>query len=269
MGFILPKTATVVVDGAAVEYTKSWVVNWGRIGESSWIAIPKLLPVKPKSLLALPPAKEFTPTLIKLRPMESTTVPVTTGGKNFRRGLIKKPRAASHSPPTMLHCLPQGGRSLRRRTTLGGCFAMKKTPKDPQSAVYTSPYEFRGRIPFRQIKKPRAASHSPPTMLAPRMALYPAIPPIDPATPRMTPKNPELVPIMTGTSASCLGLSLDIFCVRSWALFCRKQPPLWWTARRWNTPQQHTQQGQHQEYRAAGQSHPVDHLRHSYQPHIL
>lgn len=47
MGFILPKTATVVVDGAAVEYTKSWVVNWGRIGESSWIAIPKLLPVKP------------------------------------------------------------------------------------------------------------------------------------------------------------------------------------------------------------------------------
>ena len=47
MGFILPNTAVKEVDGAMVEYTKSWVVNWSRIGESSWIAVPKILPVKP------------------------------------------------------------------------------------------------------------------------------------------------------------------------------------------------------------------------------
>ena len=59
------------------------------------------LGTEPKSLAPLPPAKELTPTLIRLSPMASTTLPVTTGGKNFRRGLIKKPRAASHTPPTM------------------------------------------------------------------------------------------------------------------------------------------------------------------------
>ena len=47
MGFILPTTAVKEVDGAMVEYTKSWVVNWSRIGESGWIAVPKILPVKP------------------------------------------------------------------------------------------------------------------------------------------------------------------------------------------------------------------------------
>ena len=47
MAFILPTTATAVVDGATVEYTKSWVVNWSRIGQSQWISIPRLMPVKP------------------------------------------------------------------------------------------------------------------------------------------------------------------------------------------------------------------------------
>ena len=47
MGFILPTTAVKEVDGVMVEYTKSWVVNWSRIGESGWIAVPKILPVKP------------------------------------------------------------------------------------------------------------------------------------------------------------------------------------------------------------------------------
>ena len=47
MAFILPTTATAVVDGATVEYTKSWVVNWSRIGQSAWFSIPKLMPVKP------------------------------------------------------------------------------------------------------------------------------------------------------------------------------------------------------------------------------
>ena len=47
MGLILPTTATAVVDGETVEYTKSWVVNWGRIGESAWFAVPQIMPVKP------------------------------------------------------------------------------------------------------------------------------------------------------------------------------------------------------------------------------
>ena len=59
------------------------------------------LGTEPKSLAPLPPAKELTPTLMRLNPMASTTLPVTTGGKNFRRGLIKKPSAASHRPPIM------------------------------------------------------------------------------------------------------------------------------------------------------------------------
>lgn len=47
----------------------------------------------------LPPPKAFTPTLIRLKPMESTTVPVTTAGKKRRRGFRKKPRTASNKPP--------------------------------------------------------------------------------------------------------------------------------------------------------------------------
>ena len=39
MGFVLPKTG--------VEYTKAWVLNWDKVAEASWFAVPKLLPVKP------------------------------------------------------------------------------------------------------------------------------------------------------------------------------------------------------------------------------
>ena len=52
---------------------------------------------EPKSCAVLPPPKEFTPTEIKLRPMESTTVPVTTEGSSLRSGFRKKPQ----------HCLKQ------------------------------------------------------------------------------------------------------------------------------------------------------------------
>ena len=44
MGMVLPHTA-VTADG--VEYTKSWVLNWDKVAEASWFAIPELLPVKP------------------------------------------------------------------------------------------------------------------------------------------------------------------------------------------------------------------------------
>ncbi len=44
MGFVLNKTG-VTADG--VEYTKSWVINWSKIGDAAWFAFPKLIPVKP------------------------------------------------------------------------------------------------------------------------------------------------------------------------------------------------------------------------------
>lgn len=44
MGFILPNTG-VTADGA--EYTNAWVVQWSRVGDSGWFALPQLFPVKP------------------------------------------------------------------------------------------------------------------------------------------------------------------------------------------------------------------------------
>ena len=43
MGLVLPHTA-IGADG--VEYTKSWVINWSTVAESSWFSIPSLVPVK-------------------------------------------------------------------------------------------------------------------------------------------------------------------------------------------------------------------------------
>ena len=43
MGFVLPTTG-VTADG--VEYTKAWVLNWDKVAQASWFAIPKLVPVK-------------------------------------------------------------------------------------------------------------------------------------------------------------------------------------------------------------------------------
>ena len=56
---------------------------------------------EPKSFALLPPPKELTPTLMRLSPMESTTVPVTTDGKNRRSGFRKKPSTVSNRPPMM------------------------------------------------------------------------------------------------------------------------------------------------------------------------
>lgn len=44
MGAVLPHTA---VNAEGVEYTKAWVLNWDKVAEASWFAIPSLLPVKP------------------------------------------------------------------------------------------------------------------------------------------------------------------------------------------------------------------------------
>ena len=43
MGFVLPTTG-VTADG--VEFTKAWVLNWNKVAQASWFAIPKLVPVK-------------------------------------------------------------------------------------------------------------------------------------------------------------------------------------------------------------------------------
>lgn len=44
MGLFLPKTG---VNADGVEYTKAWVLNWSKVSDASWFAIPKLMPVKP------------------------------------------------------------------------------------------------------------------------------------------------------------------------------------------------------------------------------
>ena len=44
MGFVLPKTG-ITADG--VEYTKAWVLNWDKVADAAWFAIPKIMPVKP------------------------------------------------------------------------------------------------------------------------------------------------------------------------------------------------------------------------------
>lgn len=44
MGFVLPMTG-VTADG--VEYTKAWVLNWDKVADAAWFAIPKIMPVKP------------------------------------------------------------------------------------------------------------------------------------------------------------------------------------------------------------------------------
>lgn len=43
MGVMLPHTA---VNADGVEYTKAWVLNWDKVANASWFAIPKLMPVK-------------------------------------------------------------------------------------------------------------------------------------------------------------------------------------------------------------------------------
>ena len=44
LGLVLP---TVGIDADGNEFTKAWVLNWGKIGSSAWISLPRLLPVKP------------------------------------------------------------------------------------------------------------------------------------------------------------------------------------------------------------------------------
>ena len=44
MGLVLPTTG-VAADGT--EFTKAWVLDWSKVADASWFAIPKLMPVKP------------------------------------------------------------------------------------------------------------------------------------------------------------------------------------------------------------------------------
>ena len=36
-------TTGVTADG--VEFTKAWVLNWNKVAQASWFAVPKLMPV--------------------------------------------------------------------------------------------------------------------------------------------------------------------------------------------------------------------------------
>ena len=44
MGAVLPTTA---VNAEGVEYTKAWVLNWDKVAQADWFALPRLMPVKP------------------------------------------------------------------------------------------------------------------------------------------------------------------------------------------------------------------------------
>ena len=44
MGFVLPTTG-ITADG--VEYTKAWVLNWDKVANAAWFALPQFMPVKP------------------------------------------------------------------------------------------------------------------------------------------------------------------------------------------------------------------------------
>ena len=44
MGFILPTTG---INADGVEYTKAWVLNWGKVADAAWFEIPVFMPVKP------------------------------------------------------------------------------------------------------------------------------------------------------------------------------------------------------------------------------
>lgn len=44
MGFVLPTTA---INAEGMEYTKAWVLNWGKVADAAWFEIPAILPVKP------------------------------------------------------------------------------------------------------------------------------------------------------------------------------------------------------------------------------
>ena len=47
MAMVLPTTFTYVDEtGATIEATKSWVINWSKVADASWFAIPKIMPVK-------------------------------------------------------------------------------------------------------------------------------------------------------------------------------------------------------------------------------
>lgn len=43
MAVVFPTTA---VNAEGVEYTKAWVLNWDKVAQASWFAIPKIVPVK-------------------------------------------------------------------------------------------------------------------------------------------------------------------------------------------------------------------------------
>ena len=47
MALVLPTTFTYVDDtGATVEATKAWVLNWDKVAQAKWFAVPALMPVK-------------------------------------------------------------------------------------------------------------------------------------------------------------------------------------------------------------------------------
>ena len=43
----VPFLPTTVLNAEGVAYTKAWVLNWNKVAEAKWFALPQLMPVKP------------------------------------------------------------------------------------------------------------------------------------------------------------------------------------------------------------------------------
>ena len=43
MGFVLPTTG---ITPEGVEYTKAWVLNWDKVANAAWFALPEFMPVE-------------------------------------------------------------------------------------------------------------------------------------------------------------------------------------------------------------------------------
>ena len=88
MGFVLPTTG-VTADG--VEYTKAWVLNWDKVAQASWFAIPKLgalISIMPQAVLGGAAVMMFSSIVVsgiqlitkeKMTPRQLTIVSVALG----------------------------------------------------------------------------------------------------------------------------------------------------------------------------------------------
>ena len=101
MGLILPTTA---LNAEGVAYTKAWVLNWNKVAEAKWFALPELMPVKPVFDM-----RAIAPVMIMFIVTAVETVGDISGvimGGTARPPTLSCPAASSAmvSVPALPHC---------------------------------------------------------------------------------------------------------------------------------------------------------------------